>query len=147
MILTALGCIIYLCISAVVRNSRCIRWIQKDLFGMLFITDIEVHRWHTNRHMGGIYKQLFCHGNTHWFTWETPGSNVSIVSLKTHTETKCWLVTESHSDRCFEQCCLISSYPLSVLSLRPWWSHCSTVTLGEIKSGGVRIQKSSLTCH
>lgn len=101
-ILTALGCIIYLCISAVVRNSRCIRWIQKDLFWMLFITDIEMHKWHTNRHMGGIYKQLFCHGNTHWFTWETPGSNVSIVSLKTHTETKCWLVTESHGDRCFE---------------------------------------------
>lgn len=36
-----------------------------------------------NKPKRDIYNQLGCHGNTHWFTWETPGANVSVISLQT----------------------------------------------------------------
>lgn len=29
-----------------------------------------------------------CHGNTHWFTWEAPGSDFSIISLEMHKAKK-----------------------------------------------------------
>lgn len=67
------------------------------------------------------------HGNTHWFTWETPGSDVSVVSLEIHRNRtrmkRCSLWSDVLSEL------FPSTYPLSVLSLGSRRSHHSCVTL------------------
>lgn len=94
-----------------------------------------------------ILNQLGCYGNTHWFTWETPGSNVSIVSLETQRERETDNMSKmkeyGQTQRCLESC-LVSSHPLSVLSLRSWGSHRSCVALRRRDSGRVRDQLFSL---
>lgn len=83
-ILTALGFTFYLSITALHIITA------KKLYSLSVITAMM-----RNNRCGGrssaadgnreIQKISFV-GNTHWFTWETSGSNVSVVSLKTHTQ-------------------------------------------------------------
>lgn len=84
----------------------------------------------------GEHQNQPCYGgNTHWFTWKTPGSNVSVVSLEWQEDRKMLLVNSSSgfARNHFKSVSAEALYPFSILSLRSWRSHQSWVTLEHIK--------------